>query len=168
MSKSIDELVVLTSEYTERLKKLSDNGVTASEDGKWSANDQIIHLILSVAPLIKALKLPKLQLKLMFGTIKRKALTYDEIKANYTTALQKGGKAPSNFVPKDNKFNTNAELYDSWHEKTKNLQKELSKWKEDDLAKIALPHPLLGKLSINEMIHFTLIHTRHHLAKIKA
>jgi hypothetical protein len=36
-------------------------------------------------------------------------------------------------------------------------------WSEDDLDNHRLPHPLLGKLTVREMLFFTLYHIQHHM-----
>lgn len=167
MENSLKELVALTSEYHTLLSELTDEEASLQVDGKWSPDEHIIHLILSLSPILKALKLPKFQLKLMFGSRKRDAYQYTDVKALYEKALSEGLKAPKDYVPKENKFATRQELYDSWLKKTKGFEHYLNKWNQNDLDKVVLPHPALGKLSITELTHFTLIHTRIHLSKIK-
>ena len=38
----------------------------------------------------------------------------------------------------------------------------------DDLDKYVLPHPLLGKVTLREMLYFTIHHNEHHLELLKA
>jgi hypothetical protein len=38
----------------------------------------------------------------------------------------------------------------------------LKKFSEDDLDSIRLPHPLLGKLTVREMLYFAVYHVGHH------
>ena len=40
--------------------------------------------------------------------------------------------------------------------------KKLDSFEEDDLDKYLIPHPVLGKLTIREMLYFTICHTLHH------
>ena len=40
--------------------------------------------------------------------------------------------------------------------------KNLDKFSEEDLDKFILPHPLLGKLTMREMMYFTIYHAQHH------
>ena len=42
------------------------------------------------------------------------------------------------------------------------LLKKVENWKESDLDKYVLPHPLLGKISLREMLYFTDFHILHH------
>lgn len=167
MRDSLNQLVELTKEYYDYLSEISDDTAQEKEEGKWSVNDQIIHLILSISPLNKALKLPKFQLKLMFGGAKRPVKSFDVINDEYRAIVDSGFKAPKSYVPKESKFKTNRELYDSWLNKTLEFDRLLNKWNQTDLDKIILPHPSMGKLTISELVHFTLVHTRMHLDKIK-
>ena len=47
------------------------------------------------------------------------------------------------------------------------LVHKLDKFTEDDLDKYVLPHPLLGKLTLREMLCFTIYHVRHHEEIVK-
>jgi len=40
-------------------------------------------------------------------------------------------------------------------------------WSELQMDRIRLPHPVLGKLSVREMLFFTLYHNQHHLDAAK-
>jgi fumarate reductase subunit D len=46
-----------------------------------------------------------------------------------------------------------------------NLQ--LEEFSEQQLDLHRLPHPLLGKISIREMMYFTMYHAEHHMEKAK-
>jgi hypothetical protein len=44
----------------------------------------------------------------------------------------------------------------------------MDKFSEAQLDEYVLPHPILGKLTIREMLYFTIYHaTHHHLATLK-
>ncbi|MCB9182399.1 MAG: DinB family protein [Flavobacteriales bacterium] len=47
------------------------------------------------------------------------------------------------------------------------LCKRTSRWSESDLERYLLPHPLLGKLTLREMLYFTLYHVQHHQALVQ-
>jgi hypothetical protein len=42
------------------------------------------------------------------------------------------------------------------------LCKQLLDYSEKDLDELILPHPLLGKLTLREMMYFTMYHVTHH------
>ena len=44
----------------------------------------------------------------------------------------------------------------------KKLQHKTNKWKDTHLDNLILPHPLMGKMPIREIIMWTAHHTAHH------
>ena len=77
-----------------------------------------------------------------------------------------GGKATSSFIPKTKAFEKEKSIK-KLQEVMTTLNENIQKWNEADLSKYQLPHPLLGKLSIREMMLFTAIHTEHHFKALK-
>jgi hypothetical protein len=43
------------------------------------------------------------------------------------------------------------------------LVNNLHKWSEKNLDNTAVPHPLIGKLTLRKMLYFTIYHMKHHL-----
>ncbi len=43
------------------------------------------------------------------------------------------------------------------------LAQGIERWSDAQLDRRCLPHPLLGKLSVREMLFFTLYHNLHHV-----
>ncbi len=39
---------------------------------------------------------------------------------------------------------------------------KLNNWDEQNIDKYLLPHPLLGKITMREMLYFTDLHIQHH------
>ncbi|MCI0695857.1 DinB family protein [candidate division KSB1 bacterium] len=54
-----------------------------------------------------------------------------------------------------------------WDETSKKLLAVLQGWNEERLDKYLLPHPILGKLTIREMLFFTLYHDIHHVNNVR-
>ena len=44
---------------------------------------------------------------------------------------------------------------------------KIEKQTESDLDKYILPHPLLGKVTLREMLYFTIHHNEHHLELLR-
>ena len=137
------------------------------EEGKWSPGDIIGHLILSTKPVNKAFSTPKLILKTTFGKIKRTSYSYEEVKARYKAILL-GIKAPAKFEYIGVKEKGKSGLIRSFNTELEKMNKHIDKWKIDDLLSYQIPHPVLGKLSMKEMIFFTIIHTEHHRKQIES
>ncbi len=130
--------------------------------GKWSAGQHLSHLIKSVAPVNLAFWLPKFVLRLLFGTANRPSKTYEELIAKYQSKLSLGGKATGKFVPKVVTTSQQQQLALQLHRQAAVLARRVAKCSEADLDRYILPHPLLGKLTLREMIYFTSYHAIHH------
>ena len=42
------------------------------------------------------------------------------------------------------------------------LTAQVARFSEEELDQLILPHPLLGKLTLREMLYFTIYHVKHH------
>jgi len=132
---------------------------------KWSAAENVEHLVLSVKPLSLAFRLPKLVLR-YFGKPNRPCRTYQELVNRYHAKLSAGGKATSAFIPHPKASDRNA-LTAHFNRHNQKFLASLKNWNEPDLDRYLLPHPLLGKLIVREMLYFTIYHTQHHLRAIE-
>ena len=140
-------------------------------DGKWTTGQQILHLVQSTKPLAKALSIPKLGLKLKFGKSKRQSKNYDEVVADYQHRLVK-------YANDVTEFNSNLDKPDA--DQSRKLSDNLiqikdnilslvnKKWTEKDLDTCLLPHPLIGKMTVREILLWTAYHTEHHTLQIIA
>jgi uncharacterized damage-inducible protein DinB len=133
----------------------------------WSARDNLVHLNKSVAPVVTALSLPKLLLLVSFGKAKRQSRSFEEIRETYQGKLKDGAKATGRFVPDEKSGKEKEELLKKWQKISDKLIAALNKWSEEDLDKYRLPHPILGKLTVREMLFFTLYHNTHHVNNVR-
>jgi hypothetical protein len=136
-------------------------------EGKWNASQQVDHLIRSMKPLNLAYALPGFVLKLKFGVANRPSKTYGQLVEKYKTRLAAGGRATGQFIPEQTAFVERDKLIDKYNEETEKLVKKIKNYNEANLDKYILPHPLLGKLTLREMLFFTIHHNEHHLDLIK-
>jgi hypothetical protein len=143
---------------------LNEEQLYATTNGKWSVAENMEHLILSVKPVNLALGLPKIAL-LAFGKANRAAMNYEEVVAYYQSKLQEGAKATKDYVP--SKQRSKDKLLQDFSLKHETLINKLESWSEADLDKYFLPHPILGKLSVREILFFTIYHISHHYKTIQ-
>jgi hypothetical protein len=76
--------------------------------------------------------------------------------------LQEGGVATSQFIPEEVTIEQKEQLIKSVNDVVGKLCKQLLDYSEKDLNELILPHPLLGKLTLREMMYFTMYHVAHH------
>ena len=132
----------------------------------WSPADNVRHLIKSTLPVTKALKLPGLVLRTLFGPAKEASMSYGDLVAKYKALLAAGGNAgkfaPSIAVVPDDIESWQSKLVSVCRDSVSDLSQAVGRWSESDLDRFRLPHPLLGKLTLREMLLFTLYHYSHH------
>ncbi|MBO6536584.1 MAG: DinB family protein [Balneolaceae bacterium] len=136
-------------------------------DGKWTTGQQLEHLIKSVTPIILGLSGPAILLKVRFGTIKRAEMTFEELQDVYHKKLNEGAKASAPYIPDPVPLSAKTALLKSFHKKKLKLLKQIDRWSEKELSEIGGKHPVLGLLSIRELLYFTEFHTLHHLESIR-
>ena len=163
--KIIEELQNGFDEVITTAQPVSDSVFFKRPDSKWSIAENLEHLILAIKPLNLAFRLPKISL-LYFGTPNRPIRNYNELVLKYKAKLDSGGRASSAFVPKL-KLTDKQALIVSFKEENKKFVSSLEKWSEADLDRYLLPHPLLGKLYLREMLYFKIYHTQHHLRSLE-
>ncbi len=143
------------------INRLSEESFLARFEEKWSAGQQLEHLIKSVEPLVQVLG-AKDFIRSKFGTIDRPVLTYAELIKNYKLVLQEGGKAPAQFLPDEISFDQKEALSQTLIDHVETVIESLKFYTDDELESLVLIHPLLGKLTIREMLQFVTYHVGHH------
>ncbi|MBC7876682.1 MAG: DinB family protein [Anaerolineales bacterium] len=132
----------------------------------WSASDNVDHLIKAVKPIALALKMPRFGLQTMFGKAEHPSRTYDEICKTYADEISKGAQASGRFLPNQESpvqpEQQKKELLDQLVKANNSLLSALEKWQDLELDEYQLPHPIVGKLTIREMLFFSIYHTLRH------
>ena len=133
----------------------------------WSPSDNVDHLIKAVKPISKALKLPKITLQAMFGKPEKPSMSYEDLCDRYRAEIARGAQASGRYLPDQetpvgNAESKKKEFLDQWSKANEELLSVVEKWDESELDKYLLPHPLIGKLTIREMIFFTIYHNLRH------
>ena len=149
--------------FTNYMKTLdTDEFMYSLNNEKWTAGQQLQHIYLSVKPLSSGLILPKFIVRWVFGKANRPSATYLELVGKYHEKLRNGGKASKNFIPKALAFSDRETLNKKTLGLVNKICKYLGKYSEEELDKHILPHPLLGKITLREMMYFTICHVEHH------
>lgn len=136
---------------------------------KWSTGQHVLHLVESIELLNKALRYPKFILKYKFGTSNRVSRSYKEVAERYHQKLSENQDKAKAFN-KDLKIPLNTEktiLISKLTLGNKKLQKKLNNTKDKDLDTLLLPHPLMGRMTLREIIMWTAYHTAHHTETLK-
>lgn len=138
----------------------------AAPAGVWSPADNLVHLIKSKSAFLRALKLPKAALRLRFGTSKRDSRPFDEVRAHYYQFVDAGTAISTPPYEPNIGVHTAAErekILAKWHKKGEVLVDALGNWHEDQLDQFQVPHPLMGNVTMREMLFFTMFHNLTHV-----
>lgn len=163
-----EQLVVRHRDFIHELRPLSEEDFLFAPEGKWNAAQQADHIRMSVRPLNQALSLPAFIIRMLFGKANRPSRSYDELVARYRQKLQAGGRAPSRFQPKGCSYAGRVDLAKSLMREVEGVARKIGRFSEEDLDRLILPHPLLGKVTLREMLYFTIYHVGHHGDLVKA
>src|SRR6185369_3256899 len=135
---ALNENVDAFNNYIARLTK---EQFEVTPNGKWSAGQNLDHLIRAIKPLQLAYGLPKFALRVMFGKTNRPSKTYEELVAKYKVKLATGGRASGPFIPPFISFEKKDELIKKYAEQKQKLIAKIEKLNEKDLDVYILPHP---------------------------
>jgi len=140
--------------------------------GKWSPAENLLHLIKSVKSVTMVMKMPRWLLRLLFGKLQTASRRFAQIKETYQRALANGGKASGRYIPSIHEVPSHPDQYrnnlaQKWNTTGESLIAILRNWKDENLDEYLLPHPILGKLTIREMLFFTLYHDLHHVNNMR-
>lgn len=144
----------------------------ASQGESWSPALHLRHLIKSVRPVAKALGMSKLLLGILFGRSMSGSRTYEQIRDAYVEALgaglQAGRYSPGSTHSQEpaGDETTRIELLTKWDRSCEDLQHAMGSWPDRRLDSYRLPHPGLGRLTVREMLYFTLFHNAYHANRV--
>jgi hypothetical protein len=135
--------------------------------GAWSPAVTVRHLTKSVRAVSFGMRVPKLLLRFSFGVTKRASRSLDTIISEYHGALRMGGKA-GRFAPRAAHVPLDLGAYrrgilTAHRAAIEQVALQALNWKRWQIDRLRLPHPLLGKLTVREMLLFTLYHNLHHV-----
>ena len=133
----------------------------------WSPADNVRHLSKSIRAVTKGLGMPRIALFFLFGIARRPSRSYGEVRQAYHGVLAAGGDA-GRFAPSAREAPADLavwrdEIMAERERAAEALARAIEGWSEKALDRYRLPHPLLGKLTVREMLFFTLYHNLHHV-----
>jgi|SRR5687767_332035 len=131
----IDALKEKIAAITDYISPLAKEQFEVSPGGKWSAGQNLDHLIRSIKPLQPAYGLPKLILRILFGKTNRPSKTYEQVVDKYKSKLAAGGRATGQFVPPYISFENKDQLIKKYELQKQKLVAKIEKQTEENLDK---------------------------------
>jgi hypothetical protein len=158
----IDSLVENHKSFVIYIRDLTADEYFFSHQQKWSAAQQLAHIVLCVKPLVQVFNMNKSAIKTNFGVVSSKGRTYDILLNDYLGKLAEGGKAPEKYIPEVISSDQRIVLVETLEKMINDLRAGIENFTEPELDSLAIPHPLLGKLSMREMLYNAIYHVVHH------
>lgn len=148
-----------------------DKFLARPDDGSWSPIQNVLHLTSATKAVVKALLLPRFLLRVMFGKSNAPSRHFENIVQLYLDVLAGGAQSSGKYTSKPISRPSDPLHYQrttvaSLTATIQSLAKAIETWPEQDLDRLQLPHPLLGRLTVREMLFFTLYHLGHHKEKV--
>lgn len=158
LSQQISEAYTL---FASDVKNLAYADANLCINHKWSVNQNIDHINLSLTQLNKYFLLPKERIQSVLGLKSKAVVTMATFTLKLNQTLKTGVKSIKTFTPDFSSKNTKV-LILKGQEIISDMVKALMLWTDEDLDTYNCPHPVLGKISAREMLYFTIYHIRHH------
>ena len=163
--KSLDDS---TAQFIELVKGLNKEEFEFNVNDKWSAGQDLMHLIKVLRIVNIGFTLPKPILHLLFGINKKESRSFEDLRQVYKNALEGGAKAPTIYIPKPVSHTEKDSLIQKYVSLNKSFIDKLNNHTSFELDRYRLPHPILGKISLGELASFTSFHTSHHFDVLKS
>ncbi len=160
-------LAEIIQEINAYLQTVDDATFKTSMNDKWSFAQNIDHLTISNNITALSLNMPKMALKQLYKINNRVSWNYDEVVWKYQQKLSAGAKASLPFQPKISLLPIRSLVDRFWKNSCTTLLKAIDGWSEKDLDIYLVPHPLIGKMTMRELLFFTVYHVGHHLKTMK-
>jgi hypothetical protein len=135
--------------------------------GRWSMGQHLEHLTLSVQPFTLAMSLPRFVLSLALPKVARPGMSYAELAARYEGVLDAGGKASGRYVPPVVPVARKAASLAAHRAQRDKLLRQVAAFPEAEMDRLGAKHPLIGVLSLRELLFFTVHHHDHHLQTLQ-
>ena len=174
IKKTMDKITIIKSlnenviQFNEFVKNLNKDEFEININNKWSAGQDLVHLIKVIKIVNIGFTLPKPILRLMYGINKNNNRSFEELQQLYKNALEGGAKAPIIYVPKPVGYLEKDNLIQKHTSLNKLFIDKLNNHTQYELDSYKLPHPILGKISLGELAIFTSFHTSHHYELLKS
>ncbi len=162
----IEEFRQHYAQFGNFLEGLPKDKFEVGDNSKWSPAQQLDHIVISIQPLAKALA-NKHFIQDKFGKSHRNSVSNEILINRYLQKLAEGGKAVGPFLPSNVGWNEKESLLNQLCEAMESISTVLKDYSEEELDELMLPHPLLGHLTLREMMYFTNYHVTHHENNIK-
>lgn len=144
---------------------LNETSFFNGSDQRWSPAHHLGHLAVTHKSVTRGFPL-----KDRLPIFNKPSRSYEDMRQAYLEALKQAPPAllaNNPFAFKLKPEDTQTALIENFNQIAKELRDAILSWNEEDLNGKGMKHPVLGLLSVREMLEFVAIHDLHHLEGIK-
>lgn len=163
----IEQLQLKYKEFVAFISALSMASYQYRFEQKWTAAGQLAHIIISIKPLVQVFSMDKSLIAQTFGTTGRVGESYEELTRSYLQKLEVGGKAPERFLPPAEITESRQAMCEKLTALINTLSIKIESFSEAELDTLCIPHPLLGSISLREMLYNAIYHVQHHQKQVE-
>lgn len=170
----LQTLEKVSREVVYTFKSISHEELFAHLDGGWSPIETLEHLIKASKEVKSTLKRSGILLRLRGGKPKHTSRRYAELQQAYLVLLAGGAHVDQNSPARIEQPGSRDEIdkmrqkaMRRWKTLNNDVRSTLELWREKELEKYQISHPIMGKLTIREMLLLTIYHDLHHLHMIQ-
>ena len=158
----INKLLTSHQQFIYYLNSLTELEFMQAINEKWTTGQQLMHINLSLTPILKLTGNIEMIKRMHFGNAENPSRSYKKMLEDYKFQMNKGVKTTAAFEPPLIDFDERSFWIAQLMTGIIELSKNIVLLEENELDKYLLPHPVLGKLTLREMLYFTDFHCLHH------
>lgn len=158
----ITQLFETHKQFITTIQSLSDDDFLFSNNGKWTAGQQLEHIFRSAFPMARVTGDANFKATAPFGKATRPSANYDTVYNNYITGLGPGFTGIGKFAPGTVTIQQREEFIQKLNQSLATLATNLHSFTEEELDLYLVPHPFLGNLTIRETLYLIDFHCKHH------
>jgi hypothetical protein len=152
------------------LRALPSTVFFAPQGPSWSPAEHARHLNKSLRPLTLVLRWPRPLIGLLFGRHREPGRAFADLRRQYQATLAAGAQA-GRFAPRVQPLPADVgagqdKILGRLAATVRAVQIAVHRWPEPAMDEYRLPHPLLGRLTVREMLAFSVYHHAHHLRRV--
>ncbi len=138
-------------------------------EGKWDTSQHISHLTKTANMVAKGLSYPKLVLRWKFGKTNRPLRDNTAISEKYLSKLTEMPPGTTFLASAGVSNSDKSGVIQQFENSISQLNQKIEKsWSESSLDKCLLPHPLMGRMPVRELLVWVSFHHIHHLNTLKS
>lgn len=158
----IDLLTKNYSLFVTYINELTSKEFEFAYQEKWTAGQQLAHIVLCVKPLLKVYGMDKAMIAQNFGLSNRQSVTDIALLDSYNEKLNGTYKTADRYIPEPVLINQRQDLTENLTKLIQSLCVNIASFTETELDSLLIPHPLLGNLTLREMLYNAIHHVEHH------